>query len=344
MSSKFICLYGKQFFLGNTINLAKPIKFSELLLNNGSKLFKSSKVSITTPTILKSSLFPVLSKVKTRIPQVSQFIKTPGSIQVKNFSSTGQVKFIRVSNYNFNRNYNTLKQALIFSAIFAGVTSFAIPYLFQYTPLKYFQRHPSHLIYGIIGLNLAVFLLWQIPRNYRILSRYALLEKDAMYSKWSIIGSAFSHQEIWHLGMNMLALYSFGISLASMIGSSNFLTLYLNGAVLSSLASIAYPILFKLPVTAPSLGASGALFAVFGTFAYLVPNANILLFVFPIPGGASVAFAGATLWNIAGCFMKWGSFDYAAHLGGSIVGVAYGWYISEKVRRERERRMRSFRF
>lgn len=166
-----------------------------------------------------------------------------------------------------------------------------------------------------------------------------------MYSSWSVIGSAFSHQEFWHLGVNMLALYSFGTSLAGMLGASNFTQLYLNSAAIASLASIAYPIIFKIPVTAPSLGASGALFGVFGAFSYLVPTAKIMLFVFPIPGGAWVAFLGSAVWNAAGCFMRWGSFDYAAHLGGSIAGVAYGWYFSKKFREARERRLRgAFRF
>jgi rhomboid-like protein len=197
------------------------------------------------------------------------------------------------------------------------------------------------LIYGIIGINAAVFGLWKVPKYWRLLSRYALLEKDVMYSKWSIIGSSFSHQEFWHLGVNMLALYSFGTSLATIVGPSMFLQLYLNSGVIASLASIVYPILFKIPVAAASLGASGSLFGVFGTFAYLIPKAKIMLFVFPIPGGAWVAFLGACAWNIGGMFMRWGSFDYAAHLGGSVAGVVYGWWISKKIE---QRRQRGFRF
>ncbi|CCH43174.1 Rhomboid protein 1, mitochondrial [Wickerhamomyces ciferrii] len=334
--SKFVSSYGKHFFLGNRLPLgSKPLKLSNLFLgtiNNGLNKpnFKSS--------LLKSSILPNLFKSIKPIKPISN------TIQIKQFSTTGSLKFIKISNYNFKKNFETLKTTSIFTIIFLTVSTLTIPYLVQYTPLSHFQRHPQHLIYGLIGLNLLVFGLWQIPRNYRILSRYALLEKDIIYSKWSLIGSAFSHQEGWHLAMNMLALYSFGTSLISMIGSSNFMILYLNGALLSSMASILYPILFRIPIVAPSLGASGALFAVFGTFAYLLPNAKILLFVFPIPGGASMALLGATIWNAAGCVMRWGSFDYAAHLGGTIVGVIYGWFINEKIKKEREKRMRGFRF
>lgn len=162
-----------------------------------------------------------------------------------------------------------------------------------------------------------------------------------MASKWAIVGSAFSHQEFWHLGMNMLALWSFGTSLASILGTANFFSLYMNSAIAGSLFSLWYPRIAKLMMIGPSLGASGALFGVFGSFAYLFPQAKILLFVFPIPGGAWVAFLGSVAWNLAGCVLRWGSFDYAAHLGGSLMGIAYGWYISTLMKKRRERRIKS---
>lgn len=326
MSSRFASQYGKHFFLGNVANVSRaPMRANSLI----SPHFR---------TMLKSSLFPLLPKsFKQSVPRQT--------IQIKEFHSTGMVKFIRVSNYHYKNNWDTLKRGAIFSGIFIIGTTLVTPYLFQLPPFNHFAKHPSHLVYGLIGLNVAVFGVWQLPKYWRLLNRYALLEKNSMYSSWSVIGSAFSHQEFWHLGVNMLALYSFGTSLAGMLGASNFTQLYLNSAAIASLASIAYPIIFKIPVTAPSLGASGALFGVFGAFSYLVPTAKIMLFVFPIPGGAWVAFLGSAVWNAAGCFMRWGSFDYAAHFGGSIAGVAYGWYFSKKFREARERRMRgAFRF
>ncbi|CAI4494535.1 ADM_collapsed_G0022310.mRNA.1.CDS.1 [Saccharomyces cerevisiae] len=49
-----------------------------------------------------------------------------------------------------------------------------------------------------------------------------LLQRDHVTSKFSIIGSAFSHQEFWHLGMNMLALWSFGTFTRNNVGSIQF--------------------------------------------------------------------------------------------------------------------------
>ncbi|EJS43683.1 pcp1p [Saccharomyces arboricola H-6] len=219
---------------------------------------------------------------------------------------------------------------------------FVSPYLFEYVPpFTYFKAHPKNLVYALLGINVAVFGLWQLPKCWRFLQKYMLLQKDHISSKFSIIGSAFSHQEFWHLGMNMLALWSFGTSLSVTLGASNFFSLYMNSAIAGSLFSLWYPKIARLAIVGPSLGASGALFGVLGSFSYLFPHAKILLFVFPVPGGAWVAFLASVAWNAAGCALRWGSFDYAAHLGGSMMGVLYGWYISKTVEKQRQSRLQS---
>lgn len=226
-------------------------------------------------------------------------------------------------------------------SLMAGIY-FGSPYLFEHVPpFTYFKTHPKNLVYALLGINVAVFGLWQLPKCWRFLQKYMLLQKDYVTSKISIIGSAFSHQEFWHLGMNMLALWSFGTSLATMLGASNFFSLYMNSAIAGSLFSLWYPKLARLAIVGPSLGASGALFGVLGCFSYLFPHAKILLFVFPVPGGAWVAFLASVAWNAAGCALRWGSFDYAAHLGGSMMGVLYGWYISKAVEKQRQRRLQA---
>lgn len=235
---------------------------------------------------------------------------------------------------------NSLTGLTLFGLVLMTGIYFISPYLFtNVPPFTYFRRHPSHMVYGILGLNVAVFGLWQFPRYLKFLQRYMLLEKNYVHSKWSLIGSAFSHQEFWHLGMNMLALWSFGTSLSYMIGASNFFSLYMNCAIGGSLFSLWYPHIAKIMLMGPSLGASGALFGVMGCFSFLIPNAQILLFVFPIPGGVWIAFLGSAVWNAAGCVLRWGAFDYAAHLGGSVVGVLYGWHVAQQSKRRKERQL-----
>ena len=247
-------------------------------------------------------------------------------------------RFQRYQGFN-GGGKNDLRSLTLFGVSAMVVIFFGSKYLFEYVPgFTHFRNHPRDLIYALLGVNLGVFLLWQVPRFWPFLQKYMLLEKGTVASKWSLIGSTFSHQEFWHLGMNMLALWSFGTGLASMLGTANFFSLYMNSAIFGSLVSLWYPRIARMMV-GPSLGASGALFGVFGCFAYLVPNAKILFFVIPFPGGAWLAFLASMLWNGAGCALRWGSFDYAAHLGGSIIGVFYGWLITKQIERRKKRRM-----
>lgn len=262
------------------------------------------------------------------------------------FKDNGSDRYTRLNRFQqFQRNSGNSNSLGVITAFGVGamaVIYFISPYLFNIVPpFIYFKHNPKDLVYAILGTNLLVFGMWRIPQCWRFLQKYMLLQKDHMASKWAIVGSAFSHQEFWHLGMNMLALWSFGTSLASILGTANFFSLYMNSAIAGSLFSLWYPRIAKLMMIGPSLGASGALFGVFGSFAYLFPQAKILLFVFPIPGGAWVAFLGSVAWNLAGCVLRWGSFDYAAHLGGSLMGIAYGWYISTLMKKRRERRIKS---
>ncbi|KAK6204639.1 uncharacterized protein RJT21DRAFT_117082 [Scheffersomyces amazonensis] len=240
-----------------------------------------------------------------------------------------------------NSNWNKLKRPAIFTVLFCVGTTLAVPYVFQYTPLAYFKRHPDYFVRGLMALNGIVFLLWKLPGAWTYLNRYALLHKDGLTSTWSMLGSAFSHQNFMHLFINMFVLQSFGTSLCATLGTSVFTVLYLNSAVLSSFASLAIPQLLRMSTSVASLGASGAIFSIFGAFSYLFPHTPIAFFFIPIPGGAWFAFIGAAAWNVAGIIARWGAYDYAAHLGGSIVGVLFAAYYKKKAQ-ERRRRVTYF--
>lgn len=285
-----------------------------------------------TSSFLKSHVLPSNSRLVFK----RRFFET--KIESSKWDTTDRyARLNRFQQYGRNDNNNsTNKITLIGISAMIGIY-FGSDYLLKYVPgFTYFRSHPRDFVYTLLGLNVIVYGLWQLPKSWRFLQRYMLLQKDHIYSNWSIIGSAFSHQEFWHLGMNMLALWSFGTTIASMLGTANFFSLYMNSAIAGSLFSIWYPKIARIALMGPSLGASGALFGVLGCFSYLIPNAKILLFVFPIPGGAWIAFLASVAWNAAGCALRWGSFDYAAHLGGSFIGVCYGWLISKQIERKRK--------
>lgn len=262
------------------------------------------------------------------------------------FRTMLQKRTMTFQNYGRQR-LSGLMGPLVFATAFSLVTYFAVPYLYQYTPLSYFKKHPTHLVWALIGMNTAVFGLWHLKfrnvRLYRTLENYFIMDRMGGASKWPMILSTFSHQEPFHLLVNMGCLYSFSGTMLSVLGVPGFTSLYLIAGVWSSMASLWYAHAFRN--FGRSLGASGAIAGVFTCFATLFPSAGVSFFFFPIPGGAITAaglFAG---YNIAGCIMRWGSFDYAAHLGGMAIGALWGLGIKQKLERdERDRRNRLKRY
>ena len=75
-------------------------------------------------------------------------------------------------------------------------------------------------MYVLLGVNSAVWLAWQsYPKfmsEHFLLSLYHL-RKGRVYT---LVTSAFSHVDGWHLAGNMLALYFFGRDLAYQFGGS----------------------------------------------------------------------------------------------------------------------------
>jgi membrane associated rhomboid family serine protease len=80
---------------------------------------------------------------------------------------------------------------------------------------------------------------------------------------WRLITSAFLHEGVVHLAVNMLSLFFCGRILEMVIGRWRFLTLYLVAAVAGSAGAL------YLSPNSPTLGASGAIFGVLGALLVL---------------------------------------------------------------------------
>lgn len=99
--------------------------------------------------------------------------------------------------------------------------------------------------------------------------------------------------------------------------------------------------LFKLAVRdrRPSLGASGAVFALIGASTYLHPHAEVRFIFFPfIPFESQSLLPLVVLFDLAGVYgvisrrWNWG-FDHAAHLGGLLFGLLYTHLLVEYEKR-----------
>jgi rhomboid protease GluP len=88
---------------------------------------------------------------------------------------------------------------------------------------------------------------------------------------YRLITSVFLHANVFHLFLNMYALYIIGSQIESFFGSFKYLIIYLFSALTGSLLSMAF-----LGETW-SIGASGAIFGLFGSMLYFGYNYRVYL-------------------------------------------------------------------
>ncbi|MGV4888337.1 rhomboid family intramembrane serine protease [Streptomyces viridosporus] len=181
----------------------------------------------------------------------------------------------------------------------------------------------------LLGINLAVFVAVQIrPSLLRDLyligvwppAPFLPTEGVADGEWYRLFTSMFTHEAIWHIAFNMLGLWWLGGPLEQALGRARYLALYL----ISGLAGSALTYLLASGTTA-TLGASGAIFGLFGAMAVLMRRLDydmrpiIALLVI------NLIFTFSPGFNIA----------WQAHIGGLVAGVVIGYAM---VHAPRERR------
>ena len=185
---------------------------------------------------------------------------------------------------------------------------------------------------AIIAINVAVFLLQWILPNARLDNLLAASSRDIFQGGrvWELLTAAFYHEEPFHILINMLVLWFFGRDVEGLYGTRNFVALYVAAAVASTLAW-AICDYFLVGNGGIMLGASGAVMAVFVTYALYYPRREVLLFfVLPMPIWLLlVLFLGFDLLmlirELQGTEAA-GNQAYASHLGGALFGYLFKTY------------------
>ena len=118
---------------------------------------------------------------------------------------------------------------------------------------------------ALIVLNVLAFV-WELYTG--ALHSDAALVRDGVlvpilvtqgHEWWRIITSAFLHAGIWHIGLNMLSLYWLGRFIEVVLRPFKTAVVYFIALIISGLT-----IVYFSPPDAATLGASGAIFGLFG--------------------------------------------------------------------------------
>lgn len=184
------------------------------------------------------------------------------------------------------------------------------------------------LTYLLIGSIMLVFMYY--------LSLRTVVDRNAFLTNWAkindmirdgeyyrLLSSMFVHYNLMHLAFNGYALYVIGRDVEALFGHVRFAILYFLGGISGSLASFIF-------TSAPSVGASGAIFAIFGAeMVYFYHNRDlygqagrqhlnqlIILMVINL-GLGLLSTTGGSQFQI----------DNAAHIGGWVGGVVLAWFI-----------------
>ena len=146
---------------------------------------------------------------------------------------------------------------------------------------------------------------------------------------WQLGTYIFLHNSIWHLLFNLLALWMFGKDLELTWGRRKFYTYFflcgigagaINVAVKALLAAYGIGSL----ATAPTIGASGAIFGVLLGTAMVFPHQQVWLIPFPValPMRIYVLIMGAIEFYFT-LATPGDHISHICHLGGMLVGYLY---------------------
>ena len=138
------------------------------------------------------------------------------------------------------------------------------------------------------------------------------------FGPWQVVTYAFLHAGPVHLFFNMLGLWMFGSELERLWGQKRYLQFLLAGVLTAAAAQLLITLLAGSGT--PTVGASGALYALLLGFGMLWPNRTIMPLFPPIPMKAKtfVIVFGALelLMGLSGA----SGVAHFAHLGGMLGG------------------------
>ena len=153
-----------------------------------------------------------------------------------------------------------------------------------------------------------------------------VLNKSAFSEPWRFASSIFLHGGFGHLLYNMFALALFGSLLEKFIGGRRFMFIFLISGIAANIISVNF--------YDSSLGASGAIYGIFGTLMIIRPGMIVWATGFPMP----MVIAGF-VWaagDLTGLFVP-SNVGHIAHLSGMALGLLIGIFIKARYREKSQK-------
>jgi membrane associated rhomboid family serine protease len=195
-------------------------------------------------------------------------------------------------------------------------------------------------VFVVLGLGGRLFTLDTMPLEIMFNYSLGLMPLGHGFYPWQLITYQFMHANFTHLLYNMFGLWMFGMEVEHVWGSKRFLGFYLLCGVAAGISQlIMAPLLEPDSVVRvlapgieqgiPTVGASGAVYAVLVAFAMMFPDRYIFLY-FLIPIKAKYFIFGMIALGVFSIGSE-STVANLAHLGGAAAGFVYVVYLSRRL-------------
>jgi membrane associated rhomboid family serine protease len=190
-------------------------------------------------------------------------------------------------------------------------------------------------VYFLLGMGGRMFTLDMVPLEIVFNYYLGLMPLGHGFFPWQLVTYQFMHANFTHLLYNMFGLWMFGMEVEHVWGSRRFLGFYLLCGVAAGISQlIMAPLLEPTSVISvtgagiPTVGASGAVYAVLVAFAMMFPDRYIYLY-FLLPIKAKYFIFGLIVLGVISVGDQ-SAVANLAHLGGAAAGFVYLVYLSRR--------------
>lgn len=168
-----------------------------------------------------------------------------------------------------------------------------------------------------------------ITQALALIPPYLYPDLVGRFEPWRLLSYALVHSGIWHLLLNMFALWLIGRSLEPLLGRLRFVTLY----VLSTLGGAVMTVYFGFETGV--VGASGGIFGLFAALLVIGRhlNANIRGIAIVLGINLLLTFVGPLLSDSI-------RISWQAHVGGLLVGALVA-FIFTRTRTQRQQALQT---
>jgi len=186
--------------------------------------------------------------------------------------------------------------------------------------MRTYRAVSLNVLWFLVALNVLIFII-TLLRPQSVINLLGLTPGLLSQQPWTIVTSMFVHGGFAHILFNMISLYFLGSFLIRAAGEKSFLAIFFLGGLAGNILFI----LLADPYST-GIGASGAIFALGGALAVMLPRVPVLVFPIPVP----IPLWAAILIFLLLSFLP--GIAWQAHLGGLLLGLIAGLILRKRRR------------